>query len=610
MRAISTLFLCFAAVALFAQPHPQVTLHAEGFLEPLDIDNAGDERLFITERAGRIRILHPDGEVTTFLDIQDIVGSTAGEQGLLGIVFHPDYGENGYFFANYTDTLGDTHIVRYTRNNLDSNLADAGSELTLFTMDQPANNHNGGDMKFGPDGYLYIFMGDGGGSGHNRSQDLSNLFGKILRVDVDGALPYAIPPDNPFVGMPGMEPIFAIGLRNPWRNSFDRLTGDLYIADVGGDSWEEIDVIRNDSMSYRNFGWKCYEGFMLRAGTLCDSIVADFDFPVYAYPHSIDSGGFAVTGGYVYRGTEHPGLYGAFIFCDYISGNWWTMMPDGAGGYAVQFHDYVLDRITSFGENVHGELFACVNMSGEIFKVGDICSSFSTSSAITHATATLVADGAIDISLSGGTAPFTYAWSNGATTQDLIGLLPGTYTLTVTDAIGCTQIINCIVEANCGAATGVTTAPAATSAFIDWDDMGAASYRVMYKPAGGAWTQVNTPVSSITLNALNPSTTYTFRIRHKCPGAPGTYSTTGNFITLPLRIMEKPAVYPNPAQNNIMISGIPDGTLVMVYDMQGNLLLEQQYHVGKPLEISLIPSGMYLLQTPDRALNEKIMIIK
>lgn len=616
MRSLLPLFWLFPALAL-AQPQVQVQLVSGGFEEPLDIDHAGDARLFITERAGIIRILHPDTTITTFLDITDRVGSAGGEQGLLGLAFHPNYALNGYFYVNYTDTFGDTHLARFNRSGADPAVADPASELTLFTMDQPAANHNGGDLKFGPDGYLYIFMGDGGGTGHNRSQNLSNFFGKILRIDVDGGTPYAIPPDNPFVGVSGADEIFAIGLRNPWRNSFDRLTGDLYIGDVGGDSWEEIDVIRNDTAVFMNFGWKCYEGNMLRPGTLCDTIVPDFDFPVFEYPHDIATGGFAVTGGFVYRGTEHPGMYGKYFFCDYISGNWWMMQPDGAGGYTTELLGFIIDRVTGFGENVSGELFVCINETGEVYRVSDACSAFSHSALVTDAAAPTAPNGAIDIVLSGETPPVTYEWSNGATTQDISGVFPGTYTFTATDATGCITTGTYMVDALCNAATGITTAPTATTVFINWDDMGASGYRVMYKPVtGGAWIQVNTPVSQITLSGLSPSTAYTFRIRHKCPGAPGTFTSTGNFITTPLRTgMPELAVFPNPAQTLVHITGVPENSRCVLMDLQGRVVAETRCGGSDgntcSLDISAVAEGIYVVWFPDlEAVPKKIHIAR
>ena len=614
MKLFFTLLAVGICFFVAAQPKIDVVLVAEGFEEPVDITHAGDERLFIVERLGKIKILYPDTSVATFLDLTNIVGATGGEQGLLGLAFHPNYASNGYFYVNYTDFAGDTHISRFTRSLGDPEKADSTSEMNLLFMDQPASNHNGGDLNFGPDGYLYIFMGDGGGAGHNRSQDITdNKLGKILRIDVDGGSPYAIPADNPYVGIDGDDEIWAIGLRNPWRSNFDRLTGDLWIGDVGADSWEEIDFIANDTTEFMNFGWKCYEGNMLREGTLCDTIVPDFDFPVFVYPHDINTGGFAITGGFVYRGSAFPALYGKYIFCDYISGNFWTLSPDGFGGYEATFYDYVIDHITSFGENIDGEIFACINDNGNIYQVVDACQNFAATSSITHANAATINNGAIDITVSNGTAPYTFLWSNGATTQDISGLSAGTYTVDITDNIGCAITIVAEVENLCSEATGIVSTPSATSVFINWDDVGATGYRVLYKPVGpGPFSQINTPVSAINISGLNPSTPYTFKIRNKCPGAPGSFTANGNFVTLPLKIdliNEDIHVFPNPGNDVITIANAIEPTILSIYSYNGELVGTYQINGESTINISHLSNGIYQFYFQDLAIAKTIIIL-
>ncbi len=561
MRNILTTISLFSSLFLQAQYHLALNPFASGFTEPVDISSAGNNRLFIVERAGKIKVIMPDNSIKTFMDITSIVGSVGGEQGLLGLVFHPNYASNGFFYVNYTDFAGDTHISRFTVSAENADSANISSEMNLLMIDQPAANHNGGNLKFGPDGYLYIFMGDGGGSDHNRPQQIiDNKFGKILRLDVDGALPYAIPPDNPYVGVAGDDEIWAIGLRNPWRCNFDKLTGDLYIADVGADSWEEIGVIAADTNTFFNFGWKCYEGNMLRIGTLCDTIFADFDYPVYVYPHDNATGGFAVTGGFVYRGSEFPALFGKYIFCDYISGNFWTMQQSAPGIWSTQFEGFIKNHITSFGENINGELFACVNQTGEIFKVEDACQNFNLSSINTDASASTINNGAIDLIVTGGTAPYNYLWNTGAIIEDINALSAGTYSVIVTDNFGCQKSLEITLVNACGPATGIVIIPSATSTFITWDDVGAAGYRILYKPIGaGAFMQVNSPLTHINLTGLNPSTNYQFKIRNKCAGAPGMFSASGNFTTTSLKEINpientiEIQIFPNPALNQITI---------------------------------------------------------
>lgn len=617
MRIFFTFCLSFSLTYIGAQPKPHAVLYASGFIEPVDIVNAGDDRLFIVERAGKIKILHSDSSVTTFLDITSVVGSAGGEQGLLGLVFHPEYATTGYFYVNYTDLSGDTHISRFSVTEADPDLADPLSEMNLIFMDQPAANHNGGDLNFGPDGYLYIFMGDGGGAGHNRAQQtIDNKFGKILRLDVDGGTPYAIPPDNPYVGIPGDDEIWAIGLRNPWRCNFDPLTGDLYLADVGSESWEEINVIKADTAEFFNFGWKCYEGNMLRAGPLCDTIIPDFDFPVFVYPHNIDSGGFAITGGFVYRGSEYPHLYGKYIFCDYVSGNFWTMQESAPGIWTTEFYGYVVDHITSFGEDVNGELFACVNQTGNIYKIIDNCESFILSAVITDASASTMNNGAIDLTLNGGESPFLFNWSNGSTTEDISSLAAGDYTVTVTDNIGCTKTLTSTVINLCSAATGIISSASTNSVNINWDDVGAVGYRILYKPVGpGAYTQINTPVSNINISGLSPSTTYTFKIKNKCPGAPGIFTANGNFTTLPLKnngenVENAISIYPNPAEEKIYFTGISDLNEIAVYDINGKLIINEIAEKNGSLEIADLTPGIYIIKFTNGSFEKRYKFIK
>ena len=603
MRIYFTLLCSVFLLYCKAQPKPGAVLIAAGFTEPVDIVHAGDDRLFIVERTGKIKILFPDSSVTTFLDITSNVGSEGGEQGLLGLVFHPEYATNGYFYVNYTDLLGDTHISRFSVSGADPDVADPFSELNLIFLDQPAANHNGGDLNFGPDGYLYIFMGDGGGAGHNRSQQIiDNKFGKILRLDVDGGTPYTIPSDNPYVGIPGDDEIWAIGLRNPWRCNFDRLTGDLFLADVGSESWEEINVIKSDTAEFFNFGWKCYEGNMLRPGPLCDTIIADFDFPVFVYPHDIDSGGFAITGGFVYRGSEFPDLYGKYIFCDYVSGNFWTMEENASGFWTTEFYGYVVDHITSFGEDVNGELFACVNQTGNIYKIIDNCESFNLSAAITDASASTINNGAVDLILSGGQSPFTFNWSNGSTTEDISSLFAGEYNVIVNDNIGCSKLLTATVDNLCGQATGIVSTPSTNSVNINWDDVGSVGYRIFYKPVGpGSFTQINTPVSNINISGLIPSTNYTFKIKNKCPGAPGIFTTNGNFTTLPLKndggdVENSIIIYPNPANDIIYYNGLTEMNLISVSDINGRIVKSQVAEINGFMEIADIAAGIYIIK--------------
>jgi len=325
---------------------------------PVDIQSAGGGRLFIVEKAGHVRIVQDSNLIDTpFLDILDRVGSKSNEQGLLGLAFHPDYAENGYFFVNYTDKQDDTVIARF-QTTADPNIADSSSEEILLRAKQPYDNHNGGALAFGPDGYLYIGLGDGGlwDDPHGNGQILDTFLGKLLRLDVDSTEPYAIPPDNPF----GDE-IWAYGLRNPWRISFDQATGDLYIGDVGQDQWEEIDFVATGSPGGINFGWDYFEGTHAFEGTPPQG--AQLVPPVAEYDHSQ---GCSVTGGYVYRGAM-PEWNGIYLYGDYCTGTVWGLMQFGES-WQNQILFGAGGNITSFGQDSSGEIFIATN-EGQILRL-------------------------------------------------------------------------------------------------------------------------------------------------------------------------------------------------------------------------------------------------
>ncbi|MFN2291671.1 MAG: PQQ-dependent sugar dehydrogenase [Anaerolineae bacterium] len=325
---------------------------------PLGIVHAGDGsgRLFILEKPGRIRILRSDAlEDRPFLDLTDRVGSSGSEQGLLGLAFHPNYADNGRLFTNYTDRNGDTVISQFLVSD-DPDRAEPGSEQVLLTLDQPAANHNGGHLAFGPDGYLYIGTGDGGAAGDQfgNGQNARTLLGAMLRLDIDSAQPYAIPGDNPFVGDDAArDELWAIGLRNPWRYSFDRLTGDLYIADVGQNTYEEVNRQPASSAGGENYGWPIMEGLhCFPADGACDQ--SGLVLPVHEYDHSQ---GCSVTGGYVYRGQRYPVLQGIYLFGDYCSGIIWGMAAAGGDSWRTAKLLQTDARISSFGEDEAGELY-------------------------------------------------------------------------------------------------------------------------------------------------------------------------------------------------------------------------------------------------------------
>ena len=340
----------------------------EDLNNPVYLTQAGNgtSLLYIVEQAGTVRT-YDTGKLsgTPFLDIEDRVGSSGNEQGLLSLAFSPNYSTDGFFFVDYTDKNGDTVISRFqvNKNGLTAN---AASELKLLEIDQPYSNHNGGLVKFGPDGMLYIGMGDGGSQGdpENRAQNTQSLLGKLLRIDVSKASeaqPYAIPSDNPNFGNDARGELWAVGLRNPWRYSFDKQTGDLYIADVGQNQYEEVNF-QPAGTGGMNYGWKLREGLEEYTG---DS-KPQFTDPIVEYPHAE---GCSVTGGYVYRGKAIPTLAGTYLYGDYCMGTIWKLTRNSDG--ETWANEQLLKdnlRISSFGEDDSGELYV-LDLTGSIYKI-------------------------------------------------------------------------------------------------------------------------------------------------------------------------------------------------------------------------------------------------
>lgn len=328
-----------------------------GLQRPVDLQPDGSGRMFVIEKVGRFRIIENNQLIETpFLDISDRVGSRGNEQGLLGLALHPQYQENGRFFVNYTNLDGNTVIARFQVSD-DPNVADPASEVQLLGIDQPFANHNGGGLVFGPDGYLYAGMGDGGSQGdpNGNGQNTGVLLGKILRLDVDSAEPYVVPADNPF----GNE-IWAYGLRNPWRLSFDKANGDLYIGDVGQNQWEEIDFLPAGSPGGTNFGWDHREGAHDFEGGGPEGMID----PVAEYSHP--EGGCSITGGFVYRGSM-PEWNGIYLYGDYCTGMIWGLINTDGGWQNQLLFDTDL-TITSFGQDASGELYL-VSDNGGIYRL-------------------------------------------------------------------------------------------------------------------------------------------------------------------------------------------------------------------------------------------------
>ena len=359
---LTLIFLCYNSS--FSQ---SVLLESFGpsFNSPVEIKNAGDERLFVVEKSGKIKILNQNGSInsTPFLDIEDRVSTNANERGLLGLAFHPNYPENPFFFVNYTNNSGATTISKFSVS-ANQDIAN-DSETILLEINQPYANHNGGCINFGPDGNLYIGMGDGGSGGdpQNFSQNTESLLGKMLRINVNSGA-YSIPENNPY----GDE-IWSVGLRNPWKFSFDSLNGNLWIADVGQNEYEEINMVQNNPANI-NYGWRCYEGNEPYNLSGCPE--EGLTFPVSTYSH-YSSGDFkcSITGGYVYRGNQISGLNGVYFFADYCSGEIGLLSKNENDEWDMSLaFPNINGSWVSFGEDINGELYIA-SINGGVYKIID-----------------------------------------------------------------------------------------------------------------------------------------------------------------------------------------------------------------------------------------------
>ncbi len=375
MKALLAIIASLTSAAAYAEP-PQLALKsvASGLSRPDGIVSAGDSQLFIVQQTGQIVIYDGTRVLSTpFLDIRSLV--TAGisgesERGLLGLAFHPRYSENGFFFVYYTNTIGDITLARYSVSSANPDRANPSSATGVLTISHSQfPNHNGGQMEFGPDGYLYLGPGDGGSEGDpfNHAQDRSQLLGKILRIDVD-TLPYRIPPSNPFVNTPNARgEIWAYGLRNPWRFTFDRISQDLWIADVGQDRYEEVDFQPATSIGGENYGWRRMEGLhCFNPSVNCQD--PSFTMPILEYSH--DNGNCSITGGYRYRGARYPRMSGIYFYGDYCTGTIWGATQQGDGTWSSQKLLSTRLAISSFGEDANGELYVA-DLNGAVYQLVD-----------------------------------------------------------------------------------------------------------------------------------------------------------------------------------------------------------------------------------------------
>ena len=616
MKLKLAFFSLFISILNLRAQTPSIALEdfASGFSQPVEIANAGDSKLYIVERAGKIKTITPGSNTyPVFMDITNKVVSAGQEQGLLGLAFHPNYAVNGYFYVYYTGGTGNgfTVVARYSRSVANPNVADTSTGKILFTVTQPYSNHNGGCIKFGPDGYLYISLGDGGSGGDPQgyAQSLTTKLGKILRIDVNGSTPntpyYSVPSTNPFFNstVAGIQKeIWAYGLRNVWKFSIDKLNGDLWLGDVGQGTYEEVDYQLASSLGGENYGWRCYEGNTAYNTTGCaaqSTMVA----PVHVYSHG--SAGCSITGGFRYRGTANGLLYGGYLFTDYCSGLVKMLTaPNVSGGTwsVTTLVDANNNNHSAFGEDVNGELYVAELANGKILRVKENsckpsaiitnntnvivtctnvvlnaltgptlsyqwllngtpisgatsssytvnnfgsyalktsqfsiggCSGSDTSATIqvyfnapqvlisTTSSCSSLNQGSAVSSVTGGTSPYIYSWSNGSTASVIQGLGVGTYSVDVTDANGCFATASGTVNSSvCGVPIVTINNITSTQFNVNWNSQSCAlKYRVQIRKSGDVnWTTyfVTNPGLNKLITGLLAATTYSIRVRTQC----------------------------------------------------------------------------------------------
>lgn len=608
--------LLFEAFHTDAQslPTPSISVlpYCSGFSSPTVIANCGDTRLFVGEKNGYIYIIDANGNklATPFLNIDAQVGSSGNEQGLLGLCFHPNYTSNGYFYVYFTDNNGHSNLKRYTRNASNPNIANMASETLIFFQSQPAANHNGGCIQFGPDGYLYLGLGDGGNQGdpNGNGQNKQTLLGKMIRIDVNNGLPYTIPATNPFIGISNvLGEIWAIGLRNPWRWSFDRLTGDQWIGDVGEGTWEEVNY-QPSGVGGRNYGWRCYEGNHSYNTSGCSG-QNTYTAPVSEYQHS-STNGCSITGGYVYRGGKYGNLFGHYLATDYCSGVILDITPNGTGGWnTISLGTFSPYQYSAFGEDKNGELYLAELGSGQIMKIKE---NGCLPTAYIKGSSTITACSGSSIKLESifGKGN-TYQWQRnntpiqGATASSYLPLASGNYKVIVSNSSGCSNTSNAIsvtLSASPAASinpNGPTTFCQGSSVLLNANSGSGLSYK---------WKKNGTYITGATNSGYIASKTATYKVEVNAANGCSTLSS-GVSVLVNCRLAEPGkqdfSFYcnPNPSTGKIRIHySSANETLVsvLITDLIGKKTLEYPLNIhdgegAEELNLSDLPKGIYFI---------------
>lgn len=606
MKKLLSAVLIFITFSAKAQTNISLTSWASGITRPIEVQNCGDDRVFVVRQAGVIRVYDTAGVALAapFLDIQTIINDNGNEQGLLGLAFDPDYKINGYFYVNYTNLSGHTTISRFSVSASDSNIADPTSEAILKVIYQPYSNHNGGCLRFGPDGYLYIGMGDGGSAGDpgNRAQNLHSLLGKMLRIDVHGSLPYEIPSTNPYAidTTNGSPEIWDYGVRNPWRFNFDKVTGNLWIADVGQNAREEINFESYGNTGNINYGWHCREGFIsypAGAGD-CNGTVGLTE-PIWEYPHGPAC---SVSGGLVYRCPDNSALWGKYLFADYCSGEIWSLLQNGGPLFECDtLLDFNNNTIASFGEDKWGRVYVCGEGNSTVYRLkvtSPICNPVAH---IEHLGDTLHA-------CEGGTLHayefpgFQYAWTyNGVNVNSNLPTIPvmgsGYYQLIVTQG-ACTGVSDSVY-------VDVHVVPVTTiSGLLGTYSQNASPVTLSGNPAGGVFSG-----PGVTGNIFDPSIAGvgTHAVYYSFTDAFGCTGVDTAFTSVVVGIVELPAftsltIIPNPSKGefNIQLHGFRNEIIQFsVLDISGRVInkFSNEIKVGGnqiPMKINLA-DGVYML---------------
>ena len=631
-------FLFFAFQQSKAQKLAAIPF-VSGINAPIDVKHCGDDRLFVADRAGRIRIIDADGTLrpTPFLSITSKISSASGEEGFLGIAFSPTYKSDGKFYVDYTSIIAGkltTVIEEYKVSAIDSNVADPNSALTILTQLQPFTNHNGGNLMFGKDGYLYINLGDGGSGGDpfGNGQNKKTFLAKILRIDISNSSvsqPYSIPPTNPFYGdtTTGIKKeIWAYGVRNPFRSSVDKLTGDLWIGDVGQNAHEEIDYQPANDTGGRNYGWNIMEGnFCYSPATGCN--MTGLSLPIYDYSHSI---GFTIIGGYVYRSAQSKSLFGTYIFSDYVS-RWIDGMKQSGGvlsGSVVHFITaaQASGNPISFGEDRYGDQYIVFNGINTVYKLED-----TSSQRRPKAYFTPIDQGGGSFLLQGLQGKnFTYQWYKndtliqGATSPDYTTSETGSYTLEVTNTLNFKDTSDVYLLGNSWNLLFFTAKKiSAGNVELDWKtnaELNIKGYTVQERKGAEANFSDIGFVDSKSINGYsNTELDYVFTdqsaanytkifYRLKIEHTDGSFTFSDVLIISSNNTRNGYTLFPNPAREHVQIYlyEFTKPVALVLYDFTGKKIKEQLLNEQSTVIDLPASKGVYIIQVSDKGGSNKV----